>query len=110
LKERNQFAEFLKDPNNQGDRQKKMEQMFAADPAADYANTFEGKIRIVDYVPPIKEKDNKGLADDPSTSALSEASAPPAYKKLNATSFAGTDLKMSNEDRLKAKNKVLSKF
>jgi len=110
LKERNQFAEFLKDPNNQGDRQKKMEQMFAADAAADYANTFEGKIRIVDYVPPIKEKDNKGLADDPSTSALSEASAPPAYKKLNATSFAGTDLKMSNEDRLKAKNKVLSKF
>jgi len=78
---------------------------------ADYANTFEGKIRIVDYVPPTKEKDNKVLSEDPSTSALSDSETPlVSNKRLNSTSFAGTDLKMSNEDRLEAKNKVLSKF
>jgi hypothetical protein len=109
LKERNQFAEFLRDPNNQNDRQKKMEMMMRDNAQADYANTFEGRIKIVDYVAPVKEKE-RGLADDPSTSALSETEPIVSHKKLNATSFAGTDLKMSNEERLKAKHMVLTNF
>ena len=101
----------MQDPSSKEDRKAKMEQMLQQNAQADYAGTFEGKIKIVDYVPPIKEKETKGLADDPSTSAISESEPPIiSHKKLNATSFAGTELKMSNEERLKAKNKVLSKF
>ena len=109
LKERNAFAEVLNDPSNQVDRKKQMEMQLNKAAQADYANTFEGKIKIVDYVPPVHKE--KILQEDPSTSALSDQEPPlVSNKRLKETSFAGTDLKMSNEERLKAKNKVLSKF